>query len=58
MKIPIGDKNYGKDKCWLLNKALYGLKQSGGAWNKEITKFFKNIGLKQLETDECIFCKI
>jgi len=57
VKIPEGDKNFNKEKYWLLNKALYGLKQSGRAWNKEITKFLKSIGLHQLDTDECIFCK-
>ena len=57
VKIPEGDKNFNKEKYWLLNKAMYGLKQSGRAWNKEITKFQKNIGLNQLNTGECIFCK-
>jgi len=26
VKIPEGDKNFNKEKYWLLNKALYGLK--------------------------------
>jgi len=57
LKIPKGDKNFNTGKYWLLKKALYGLKQSGRAWNREITKFFKEIGLIKLDTDECIFCK-
>jgi len=46
VKIPKGDKNYNKNKVWLLKKALYGLKQAGRMWNEEITNFLKSIGFK------------
>eukprot|EP00833_Pecoramyces_ruminatium_P017127 jgi/Orpsp1_1/1191159/evm.model.d7180000083873.1 len=57
MRIPCGDKNYGKNKVWLLRKALYGLKQAGRMWNNEISKFLTSIGLKQFITDKCVFGK-
>jgi len=56
-KIPIGDKNYNKNKYWLLTKALYGLKQAGRAWFKEISNYLKEINLKQFKTDKCLFAK-
>jgi len=55
--IPEGDKNYNSGKYWILNKALYGLKQAGRQWYKEISSYLKNIGLKQLSIDQCLFTK-
>ena len=33
------------------------MKQAGREWNKEISKFLISIGLKQNNTDKCIFTK-
>jgi len=57
IKIPKVDRNYNKNKEWLLKKALYGLKQAGRMWNEEITNFLKSIGLKQYKSDKCLFGK-
>ena len=57
VKIPKGDKNYNKNKVWLLKKALYGLKQAGRMWNEEITNYLKSIGFKQYKSDKCLFGK-
>jgi len=38
-----------------LNKALYGLKQAPRAWNKKLVMTFKEMGLKQCMSDNCIF---
>ena len=57
LKIPLGDKNYNKNKYWLLKKALYGLKQAGKMWYKEILHFLISIGFKKYNTDKCLFGK-
>ncbi len=57
VKIPQGDKNYGKG-YWKLNKSLYGLKQSGRNWNSTITEFLIKIGFKQCKNEHCLFYHI
>jgi len=57
LKIPLGDKNYNKNKYWLLKKALYGLKQAGRMWYKEISHFLISIGFKKYNTDKRLFGK-
>ena len=57
LKIPLGDKNYNKNKYWLLKKVLYGLKQAGRKWYKEISYFFISIGFIKYNTDKCLFGK-
>ena len=57
VKIPKGDKNYNKNKVWLLKKALYGLKQAGRMQNEEITNYLKSVDFKQYKSDKCLFGK-
>jgi hypothetical protein len=38
-----------------LNKGIPGLKQSGRVWNKKITNFFEEQGLKSLPADHSVF---
>jgi hypothetical protein len=38
-----------------LEKALYGLKQAPRAWNKKLVSVFKDLGLRQCITDNCMF---
>ena len=54
VKIPKGDKNYGKG-FWKLKKSLYGLKQSGKNWNETISKFLIKINFKQCKNEPCLF---
>ena len=46
----------GTDRVWLLKKGLYGLKQSPRCWNQKINQFLNQFGLKQLQSDKCIYC--
>jgi hypothetical protein len=39
----------------LLLKSLYGLKQAGRNWNKLLTEFMLNSGLRQSNADPCLF---
>ena len=60
LKIPLGDKNYNKNKYWLLKKALYGLKQAGRMWYKEISRyhiFSLVLVFKKYNTNKCFFGK-
>ena len=45
------------DKVCRLVKSLYGLKQSGRQWNKKLDGELKQIGLRQLHTDHCLYFK-
>ena len=38
-----------------LNKSLYGLKLSGREWNKKLDEKLKQIGLKPLSSDPCVY---
>jgi hypothetical protein len=42
-------------KILKLIKGMPGLKQSGRVWNKRITAFFENYGLKSLLADYSVF---
>ena len=42
-------------KVLKLNKSLYGLKQAPRSWNIKLVMTFQEIGLKQLQTDNCLF---
>jgi beta-lactamase class A len=46
--VPLG-------KVLKLIKGIPGLKQSGRVWNKKITAFFEDHGLKSLPTDHSVF---
>uniref|UniRef100_T1JFF8 Integrase catalytic domain-containing protein n=1 Tax=Strigamia maritima TaxID=126957 RepID=T1JFF8_STRMM len=50
-------KGYQRDanKICLLQKSLYGLKQSGRCWNKKLDAALKQVGLKRLKSDPCIY---
>lgn len=54
MQIPEG-YDYTEEKVCKLKKSLYGLKQSPLKWNQKFSSTLKHIGLKQLDTDPCIF---
>ena len=47
----------GEDEVWLLKKALYGLKDAPLRWHETLSKFLKNIGMKQAKSDPCLFFK-
>ena len=59
MTVPKGvdTKNGTAGNCVKLNKALYGLKQASRAWNRELVRFLKQIGFKQLFTDSSVFVR-
>lgn len=46
-----------RGKLFKLKKALYGLKQAPLRWNIRFTTFLKTKGLKQLNSDQCLFKK-
>ena len=53
----VDTKNGTAGNCVKLNKALYGLKQASRAWNRELVRFLKRIGFKQLFTDSSVFVR-
>jgi len=57
MKIPEGLKEvHAKHNlACKLNKSLYGLKQAPRCWNQKFHTFLSNFGLKQAESDKCIY---
>jgi hypothetical protein len=60
MKQPPGFEKTAADGTELvckLNRSLYGLKQAAFNWNKTITSYFTEIGLKPCSTDPCVFSK-
>ncbi|UYV79912.1 hypothetical protein LAZ67_18001028, partial [Cordylochernes scorpioides] len=40
-----------------LKKAIYGLKQAGIVWHERLDNELKNLGLKQLQSDNCVYIK-
>ena len=59
MTIPEGVDNKGgaAGNCVKLNKTLYGLKQASRTWNRELVRFLKQLGFKQLFTDLSVFVR-
>jgi hypothetical protein len=59
MEIPKGYKidDPSDDFVLKLNKNIYGQKQAGLVWNKHLVQRLEKVGLKQCETDPCIFTK-
>ena len=59
MTIPEGvdTKDGTAGDCVKLTKALYGLKQASRTWNKELVRFLKNLGFKQLFADASVFAR-
>lgn len=45
----------GKRKACRIKKALYGLRQSGRQWYKRLDNELKQIGLKPLKADPCVY---
>src|SRR3990167_8471739 len=56
LKPPPGFK-VEKGQALRLKKCIYGLKQAPLVWNLELSKILKNVGFKQLSSDECVFTK-
>lgn len=48
-------KKFVGEKACLLKKALYGLKQSGRQWYKKLDEKLKNLNLKPLNSDPCVY---
>ncbi|UYV73840.1 hypothetical protein LAZ67_11001074, partial [Cordylochernes scorpioides] len=40
-----------------LKKAIYGLKQAGIVWHERLDNELKNLGLKQLQSNNCVYIK-
>lgn len=55
MYLSVPEGYNSKGKICKLKKALYGLKQAPNRWNKKLTNFLRNEGLKQTDNDKCIF---
>ncbi|UYV60352.1 hypothetical protein LAZ67_1000919 [Cordylochernes scorpioides] len=55
MEMPPGFTE--KDKVLLVNKSIYGLPQSGRCWNQKFDEILKNINLKRLISDPCVYFK-
>ena len=59
LQLPPGITFKDKDgkilKCVKLIRSLYGLRDSPSNFNKELVRFMKSAGFKQLECDKCIF---
>jgi hypothetical protein len=53
--ITFKDKDGKVLKCVKLIRSLYGLRDSPSNFNKELVRFMKSAGFKQLECDKCIF---
>lgn len=47
--------NESKPKVCKIEKAIYGLKQSGRQWFKKLDGKLKHLGMKQLNSDPCIY---
>ena len=43
--------------CVKLDKTLYGLKQASRTWNRELVRFLKNLGFKQLFAYSSVFVR-
>lgn len=48
-------QKFSGDKVCLIKKALYGLKQSGRQWYKKLDERLKQLELKPLHSDSCVY---
>lgn len=48
-------RKFSENKDWLIKRALYGLKQSGWQWYKKLEEKLKQLELKPLNSDPCIY---
>lgn len=53
MKMPKGYEQ--KNQACKLNKSLYGLKQAPMKWNMKFTKFLNDNGLRETQSERCMF---
>ena len=53
MKMPKGYVQ--ENQVCKLNKSLYGLKQAPMKWNMKFTKFLKDNGLRETQSERCMF---
>lgn len=54
MHIPEAYEDTNNKVC-KLNRALYGLKQAPVKWNERFSDFLKEVGLKPIQSERCIF---
>ena len=53
---PFGYENkFKRTFACKLNKAMYGLKQAAKCWNDMLTRIMTDLGLRQFESEECIY---
>jgi hypothetical protein len=52
-KCPDGFEQPGS--CWLLRRALYGLRRSPILWLQEFTATLKDLGLREVTDQPCLF---
>ena len=57
MTLPEGylDATSREAKCLKLLKSLYGLKQAGHNWHRYLDTTIKDMGLRAIESDECLY---
>lgn len=55
MRMPLGYRKPGR--LLLLNRALYGLRISPLLWQRELTKYLKELGFKQVPHEPCCMIK-
>lgn len=55
IKYPEGIENRKEGKVLRLRKALYGLKEAPRCWNEKLNNFLTQNGLKQSQSDFCLY---
>jgi hypothetical protein len=63
MEIPEGfEEHYGvfdrNKQCLLLQNAINGLKQSGNEFYKKLNSVMRELGFKNLKSDQCVYFKV
>ena len=55
---PLGYETLGDDgnhKIWRVLKPIYGMQQGGRRWQRSLFPWFKALGFRQCEADNCVF---